>query len=103
MSRNKKAKNQVVEETVMDVQVDEIDEVEETSDVVTDTVVGIVVNCVKLNIRKEDTITAKVLCEVTKGSELTVDLTKSNPDWLNVTTVDGVAGFCMAKYVSLGK
>ena len=110
MAKNKKNKN--VEEAVMEsfmesvtgetVETDDVI-IEEESTVITDTVIGIVEGCVKLNIREADESKAKIVCVVPKGIELTVNLTKSNPDWLNVVTPDGKSGFCMAKYVSLGK
>lgn len=110
MAKNKKNKN--VEEAAIESFMEsvtgetvETDDaiIEEESTVITDTVIGIVEGCTKLNIREADEPKAKVVCVVTNGSELTVDLTKSNPDWLNVETPDGKTGYCMAKYVSLGK
>ena len=61
---------------------------------------GIVFNCEKLNIRKGPDKKEKVLCIVNKGSKLTIH-DKDTSDWFNVTTEDGVEGFCMKKFVDL--
>lgn len=64
-------------------------------------VTGIVAGCGKLNIRKEPSITADILCEVVLKSELNIDLDNSTDEWYSVCTPAGVEGFCMKKFVAL--
>lgn len=61
---------------------------------------GTVFNCERLNIRKGPDKKEEVLCIVNKGSKLTIN-DKDTIDWFNVTTEDGVEGFCMKKFVDL--
>lgn len=66
-------------------------------------VIGIVTDCLKLNIRKEAKADADVLCEAPALSKLMIDMSKSNDEWLSVCTEAGFEGFCMKKYVSIGQ
>lgn len=111
MSKNKKNRiaeenAQLVGEVTNDIVVETItngdeETVVEESEAITNTVIGMVKDCTKLNIREADDSKAEVICVVSNGAKLTVDLAKSNPDWLYVETPAGKSGFCMAKYVSL--
>ena len=58
-----------------------------------------VVTCEKLNIRKVPN-GAKV-CEVVKGTEMMIDESNSTHDWYAISTVSGIEGFCMKKFVSI--
>ena len=64
-------------------------------------VIGVVVDCGRLNVRKEPNPSAKILCEVTLKSELVIDPDKSTDEWYSVCTPAGVEGFCMKKFVAL--
>lgn len=65
------------------------------------TLTGVVSGCGKLNIRKEPSATAEILCEVANKSELVIDPNKSTDDWYSVCTPAGVEGFCMKQFVTL--
>lgn len=88
------AMNQPVEKTVETTTTE--------TEAVVETVIGVVTECVKLNIRKEPSKDADILCEVKFASELQVDLTKSTDDWYSVCTGAGIEGFCMKEYVNIG-
>lgn len=62
---------------------------------------GYVTDCIKLNIRKEPSLQADILCEVPVASKLAIDVEHSNDEWFSVVTESGVNGFCMAKYVNV--
>lgn len=64
-------------------------------------VTGVVIGCGRLNIRKEPSTSATILCEVSLKSELIIDPNKSTDDWYSVCTPAGVEGFCMKKFVAL--
>ena len=64
-------------------------------------VIGKVVGCGKLNVRKEPKITADVVCEVAINSELMIDLGSSTEEWYSVCTAAGSEGFCMKKFVEI--
>lgn len=79
----------------------EIDLVQETVETVTlpKTVEGVVVDCVKLNVRTEPDINADVVSVLDVMSELKIDVSKSNDEWFKVSTATGVEGYCMRKFV----
>ena len=66
-------------------------------------VIGVVSDCVKLNIRNRPEDKAKVLVEVPVLSELEIDKEKSTEKWYKVTTTSGVSGFCMKKFVAIAR
>ena len=70
-------------------------------EVVAKPVVGVVINCMKLNVRKKPQPNATILCEVKAASELVIDEAASTNDYYKVCTAAGVEGFCMKKYVSV--
>lgn len=63
------------------------------------TVEGVVVNCLKLNVRVEPSKDAEVVCVLDAMSEVKIDVTKSTPDWFKITTAIGAEGYCMRKFV----
>ena len=64
---------------------------------------GIVVDCSKLNIRKDPKKDAHIVLIVDAGAELKViDSDKHKGDWYKVITANKVHGFCMKKYVKIG-
>ena len=62
---------------------------------------GRVTDCLKLNVRKEPSLEAGILCEVPLNAKLAIIPETSNEEWYNVVTETGVSGFCMAKYVNV--
>lgn len=74
--------------------------VEETEEVVED-IIGVVTDCLKLNIRKEPNKDSEVVTIVTCLDELKIDPDASTNDWYAVCTVAGVEGFCMKKFVAV--
>ncbi len=79
----------------------EVELIQETVNTVTlpKTVAGVVVNCAKLNVREEPSADADVVCVLDVMSEIKVDVTKSDGEWLKVHTATGVEGYCMRKFV----
>lgn len=62
--------------------------------------IGVVTDCVKLNVREEADPTADILCEILLGSEVVIDETESTDDFYKVCTETGVEGFCMKRYIN---
>ena len=75
--------------------------VEETVETVTlpKTVTGTVINCAKLNVRTDPSITSESICVLDVNSELEIDVTKSTDEWFSICTATGIEGYCMRKYV----
>lgn len=67
----------------------------------TNRVLGMVHECVKLNIRAAPAKTADIKTVEFAGTFLTVDLDKSTDDWYCVWNAEGIEGFCMKQYVTI--
>ncbi len=74
--------------------------VEENEEAVED-VIGVVTDCLKLNIRKEPNKDSDVVVVVTCLDELKIDPDNSTDEWYAVCTVTGIEGFCMKKFVAV--
>ena len=74
--------------------------VEENEEVVED-MIGVVTDCLKLNIRKEPHKDSEVVAIVTCLDELRIDPDASTDDWYAVCTTAGIEGFCMKKFVTV--
>ena len=74
----------------------------ETVETVTlpETVNGVVANCTKLNIRMKPDTDGTVVCVLEAGSEIKINVSESNNDWLSVCTATGIEGYCMRKFVN---
>lgn len=74
-----------------------VEEIEET----VEDVIGVVVNCLKLNIRKEPSRYSEIAAVVNCLDEVKIDLNASTDEWYAVCTVAGIEGFCMKKYIAV--
>lgn len=63
--------------------------------------IGIVINCVKLNVRKNADKDSEVLCVIEKDAEVIIDLENSTDEFYKVCTSSGVEGYCMIKYIEI--
>lgn len=90
------------EDPVLDdsVEIAEDTKVEEIEEAVEE-IIGVVSDCLKLNIRKEPNKDSDVVAVVTCLDELKIDLTASTDDWYAVCTAAGIEGFCMKNFVSV--
>lgn len=90
-----------VDEPVIESNETVVDE-EPTEEVESDPVViGIVTDCLKLNIRKEPNKNSDPVCVIDALSELVIDLKASTFNWFKVETKDGIKGFCMKKFIAV--
>lgn len=94
-----------VEETIVGENAEEVTEevveepVEETVNQGPEQVIGLVI-CSKLNVRKLPNPNGQVLCVITEGTEVQIDLDESTVDWYKVCTNAGVSGYCMKKFIA---
>lgn len=65
--------------------------------------VGVVTDCVKLNVRKDSNPNAEVLTTISALSKVDVYLSASTKDFYKVRTATGIDGFCMKNYIALRK
>lgn len=66
-----------------------------------DTIIGVVTECVKLNVRKEPVADAEVLTTIPLGAEVQVDISESTNGYYKVCTGAGVEGYCVEKYINI--
>ena len=64
-------------------------------------VYGKVAGCERLNVRTESTKDSDVVCVITEGTEVMVDLDDSTVDWYKVYLEDGIEGFCLAEFIRI--
>lgn len=65
-----------------------------------ETAKGVVVDCVKLNVRANPSASAYVVCMLDVASEIEINISKSTDEWFNVCTAAGIEGYCMRKFVN---
>lgn len=63
--------------------------------------IGVVTDCVKLNVRKTPDPDGAILTVITALSTVTVDLDASTETFCKVRTDDGIEGYCMKRYIHL--
>lgn len=94
--------NKIYENSVPDEQTENIKEQEtEFCEDTARNVIGVVTDCLKLNIREKPTKDSRVVTVVTCLDELEIDMGDSNDDWYAVCTATGIEGFCMKKFVAV--
>ena len=94
--------NKIYENSVLDEQTENIKEQEtEFCEDAARNVIGVVTDCLKLNIREKPTKDSRVVTVVTCLDELEIDMSDSNDDWYAVCTAAGIEGFCMKKFVAV--
>ena len=64
-------------------------------------IIGIVTDCLKLNIRKEPSKDSDVIAVASCLDELRIDTAKSTDDWYAICTVAGIDGYVMKKFVAV--
>ena len=62
---------------------------------------GVVVNCNKLNVRKEANKDSEVLVVINKNEEVTITIEDSTEDFYKVTTATGIEGYCMKQFINV--
>lgn len=61
---------------------------------------GKVTGCACLNVRNANNLDAKIVAVIGAGSTVTINKSKSTPDWYYITNEDGIEGFCMKPYIT---
>ena len=62
---------------------------------------GVVVDCVKLNVRKSPAADATILAEISVGTKVQIIDKESTKDFYHVCTATGIDGFCMKKFIKI--
>ena len=104
MKANKIETPEVVEEVTMETPAEEPKVVEEA---ITPTLIGIVRNCSRLNVRSEADRNAKILCVINEGDEVELIEDGSTNEFyrveVNKPKKGVVKGYCMRRYIIIKK
>lgn len=65
--------------------------------------IGTVVNCAKLNVRKNPSVNADIICELLKLAEVMISDSESTDEFYKINTDSGIEGFCMKKYIAVNQ
>ena len=101
MSKQDYTKFSKPEKTMTVAENEAVVEVEEVVEPEKKTIIGIVDNCVKLNVRKEPTTHSEVLCIVDRKAEVVIDMDESTEDFYKICTAAGIEGFCVKYFVTI--
>ena len=66
-----------------------------------DTIIGVVTNCVKLNVRKAPEADAEVLTTIPLAAEVKIDIEGSVNGFYKVCTGAGVEGYCKEDFINI--
>lgn len=96
---------EVVDEVADAIDIDESVSIEapEEGPIELEPLVGVVTDCVRLNIRKAPSKTAEPVCVVDVNAALVIDLDGTDKEWFKVYTETGVEGYCMRQYVRVSE
>ena len=61
---------------------------------------AVISGCAKINVRKEASKTAAIVCVIEEGTEVQVDLENSTEDFYKVS-MSNTEGYCMKQFVSI--
>lgn len=87
------AANTEAETEEQEIEIKVATDAEETTEVV-----GVVCDCVKLNVRKDSDIKSDIVTVLNAGEEVIIDTELSTDDWYFVLNE---SGYCMKKYISV--
>ena len=100
--RNYNKVNSVIEKPVIEEQMIEEQVVEES--IVEEPVVfktGIVIDCSKLNVRKEPNANAQVVTVINVEEKVTINEKESTKDFYKIYTANSIEGYCMKKFIAV--
>ena len=94
---------ELIMDPIIEAEAEQAQEIVEESQDVEEAVptVGFVDNCERLRVRKESNVDSEELCIINKLSEVVIDLDNSTDYFYKVTTSEGVAGYCMKKFITI--
>lgn len=77
----------------------EIVEVESVEEVASEPKLGIVTDCILLNVREEPKSDANIICTIEALTEVEIDENNSTEEFYKIYTKAGIEGFCMKKFI----
>lgn len=87
---------EIVTEDIQTVEVEQEPKIEEPKPII-----GVVTDCLKLNVREFPNTTAPILGVITAATELIIIEEESTADFYKICTSAGLEGYCMKKFVTI--
>ena len=100
MSRNRHSKSHA-QPVPLEQTIPEVHEEPVTASEQKEPVLGIVHQCLTLNVREEPDKDSGVVCSIQCLTEVMVDEEESTQDFYKICTASGIEGYCMKKYISV--
>lgn len=101
-SNNKpEEKLEPIVEEVVETPVEEVVEETPIVEVVGSSKKGVVVDCLKLNVREAPNAKAGVVCVIDASVKLEIDEAESTDDFYAVYTESGAEGYCMKQFIKI--
>lgn len=91
------------EETIEEV-VESVAEAEEATEKITIEAkfkMGKVADCELLNVRKQPSANAEVVCTIGRNTDVEIDDAKSTSNFYKICVASGVEGFCMKRFIKV--
>lgn len=63
--------------------------------------IGVVTDCLVLNVREAPSTDAPVVCTINASTEIVIDEEETTDTFYKICTAAGVEGFCMKRYITL--
>lgn len=70
---------------------------------VSEPVVGVVVDCPRLNVRVKPRTDADVVCIIERDSKVMIDEENSTKNFYKICTEVGIEGYCMKQFINISK
>lgn len=64
---------------------------------------AVVVDCVKLNVRKEPRVNAPIICTIPRGTEVVAFEKEPTDEFYRICTASSIEGYCMKKYINVDR
>lgn len=64
-------------------------------------IIGVVTDCIKLNVREQADSTAEILGIISASTELVIIEEESTNDFYKICTSAGLEGYCMKKFITI--
>ena len=90
----------VVEDVEQEPKIEEV-KAEEPKAEESESIVGIVTDCLKLNVREQPNSTAAILGVITASTDLIIIEEESTKDFYKICTSAGLEGYCMKKFITI--
>lgn len=62
---------------------------------------GVVVDCLRLNVREAPKANAEVVCVIDASTNFVIDESESTDDFYAICTESGAEGYCMKKFIKI--